>query len=220
MNEDYKTATANAEEWVYGLDWINRGVWEDRFIPDATVQSERDAAGIDPFGSNQVAMFHSHTWFMPEGLVDLPFEYGIAPLPFNQKGERIARLHADTFTIPKTAANQDAAWQVLKWLTAPEQIVDVCLIYGCIPARRSVQDQFSASLEERYPGIDHDVIYKSIDYLDNPNHESYVPEWGRINDIMNNNLGAVYQEPIDAQAVLDQTNAEIQAVLDEYWASQ
>jgi multiple sugar transport system substrate-binding protein len=220
MDAEYKTATANAEEWVYGLDWINRGVWEDHFIPDATVQSERDAAGVDPFGSNQVAMFHSHTWFMAEGLVDLPFEHGIAPLPFNQNGTRIARLHADTFTIPKTAANQEAAWEVLKWLTAPEQIVDVCLIYGCIPARQSVQEEFSAALEARYPGLDYNVIFESIDYLDAPNHESYVPEWGRINDIMNNNLGAVYQEPLDAQAVLDQTNAEIQAVLDEYWANQ
>ncbi len=217
---EYKTATANAEEWVYGLNWINQGVWEDHFIPDATVQAERDSSGIDPFGSNQVAMFHSHTWFMAEGLVDLPFEHGIAPLPFNQKGERIARLHADTFTIPKTAANQDAAWEVLKWLTAPEQIVDVCLIYGCIPARQSVQEEYNAALEERYPGLDYNVIFQSIDYLDNPNHESFVPEWGRINDIMNNNTGAVYQEPIDAQALLDQTNEEIQAVLDEHWANQ
>ena len=109
---------------------------------------------------------------------------------------------------------------MLKWLTAPEQIVDVCLIYGCIPARQSVQDRYTEALKERYPDLDHAVIYKSIDYLDNPNHESYVPEWGRINDIMNNNVGAVYQAPLDAQQVLDDTNAEIQKVLDDYWAAQ
>jgi multiple sugar transport system substrate-binding protein len=72
----------------------------------------------------------------------------------------------------------------------------------------------------RYGDLDYNVVFESINYLDNPNHESYVPEWGRVNDIMNNNLGAVYQEPIDVQTVLDQTNAEIQAVLDEYWANQ
>jgi multiple sugar transport system substrate-binding protein len=220
MTEDYKTATANAEEWVYGLDWFNKGVWEDRFIPDATIQAERDSSGVDPFGSNQVAMFYSHTWFMPEGLVDLPFGHGIAAAPFNQQGERIARIHADTFTIPKTAENQEEAWEVLKWLTAPEQIVDVCLVYGCIPARKSVEAAYTEQLAERYPGLDYDVIFKSIDYLDDPNHESFVPEWGRVSDIMTTNVGAVYQSPIDAQALLDQTNAEIQAVLDEYWAGQ
>jgi len=218
--EDYKTAVVNSEEWVYGLDWLNRAVWEDHFVPDATVQQERDAAGVDPFGSNQVAMFYSHTWFMAEGLVDLPFEYDFAPAPFNQKGQRIARIHADTFTIPKNAHNQEAAWEVLKWLTAPEQIVDVCLIYGCIPARRSVEMEFSKRLAEHYPNVDLDVIFAAIDYLDNPNHESFVPEWGRINDVLNNNFSAVYLGPIDAQAVLDRTNQEVQQILDEYWARQ
>jgi multiple sugar transport system substrate-binding protein len=218
--EDYRTAVVNSEEWVYGLDWLNRAVWEDHFVPDATVQQARDAAGVDPFGTNQVAMFYSHTWFMAEGLVDLPFEYDFAPAPFNQKGQRIARIHADTFTIPKNAQNQEAAWEVLKWLTAPEQIVDVCLIYGCIPARRSVETEFSKRLAERYPDVDLDVIFAAIDYLDNPNHESFVPEWGRINDVLNNNFSAVYLRPIDAKAVLDRTNQEVQQILDEYWARQ
>lgn len=219
-SEEYTVATANAEEWVYGLDWISKGVWEDHFIPDATVQEARDAAGVDPFGSNQVAMFNSHTWFMAEGLVDLPFAYDFAPAPFNQKGERIARIHADTFTIPKNAANQEAAWEVLKWLTAPEQIVDVCLIYGCIPARRSVGEAFQQRLAEKYPDADLSVVFGSIDYLDNPNHESYVPEWGRVNDVMNNNISAVYLGPVDAQAVLEQTNQELQQIFDDYWAKQ
>jgi hypothetical protein len=48
-----------------------------------------------------------------------------------------------------------------------------------------------------------------------------VPEWGRVADVLNNNLGAVYVAPIeDPPALLDQTNAEIQAILDEYWASR
>ncbi len=218
--EDYKTAVVNSEEWVYGLDWLNRAVWEDHFVPDATVQEARDSAGVDPFGSNQVAMFNSHTWFMAEGLVDLPFEYDFAPVPFNQKGERIARIHADTFTIPRNAANQEAAWEVLKWLTSPEQIVDVCLIYGCIPARRSVEAEFEQRLAERYPDADLDVVFAAIDYLDDPNHESFVPEWGRVNDVLNNAFSAVYLGPIDAQAVLDQANQEVQQILDDYWARQ
>ncbi|HRA64690.1 MAG TPA: extracellular solute-binding protein [Caldilinea sp.] len=218
--EDYRTAVANAEEWVYGLDWLSKAVWEDHFVPDASVQEARDAAGIDPFGSNQVAMFNSHTWFMSEGLVDLPFAYDFAPTPYNQQGGRIARIHADTFTIPKNASNQEAAWEVLKWLTAPEQIVEVCLIYGCIPARRSVADEFQQRLAEKYPDADLSIVFDSIDYLDNPNHESFVPEWGRVNDTMNNNFSAVYLGPVDAQAVLDQTNQELQQLFDDYWAKQ
>jgi multiple sugar transport system substrate-binding protein len=219
--DDYKTATANAEEWVYGLNWINNGIWEDHFIPDAAGQEAYYAVGGDPFGGGLVAMFYSHTWFMPEGLIDLPFEHDIAPMPFNQKGTRVARIHADTFTIPKEAENKEAAWEVLKWLTSPEHIIDVCLIYGCLPARESVTEDFTAALAERFPGLDYDVIFESINYLDNPNHEAFTPEWGRVQEAMENAFGQVYVGPIDdPQAVLDQANEEIQAILDEYWAGQ
>jgi multiple sugar transport system substrate-binding protein len=220
-SDDYKTAQVNAEEWVYGLQWLSDGVWKDYFIPNGATQEARDALGADPFGGGTTAMFYSHTWFMPEGLVDLPFEHDVAPLPFNQKGERIARIHADNFTIPKNAEHQQEAWEVMKWLVAPEQIVDVCLIYGCLPARKSVEEEYLAVLQERYPNLDYEVIFKSIDYLDNPNHESWVPAWGRVGDAINNAVSLVYSgAEKDAQKALDQANTEVQTILDEYWATQ
>jgi len=219
--DDFKTATANAAEWVYGMQWLSDGIWVDHFIPDYAGQEAYYAVGGDPFGGGLVAIFYSHTWFMPEGLVDLPFEHDIAPAPFNQDGTRIARIHADTFTIPQAAENKEAAWEVLKWLTAPEQIVDVCLIYGCIPARESVTEEFKAALSERFPGLDYDVIFEAIDYLDNPNHESWVPEWGRVGEAMDNSMDQIYSGvETDGKIVLDQANDEIQAILDEYWSKQ
>jgi multiple sugar transport system substrate-binding protein len=203
------------------MQWLSDGIWVDHFIPDYAGQEAYYAVGGDPFGGGLVGMFYSHTWFFPEGLVDLPFDYDIAPAPFNQKGTRIARIHADTFTIPQEAENKEAAWEVLKWLTGPDHIIDVCLIYGCIPARQSVSADFEAALAERFPGIDYDVIFESIDYLDDPNHESWVPEWGRIGDAMNNAIDQVFSGvELNGKTVLDQANDEIQAILDEYWSKQ
>jgi multiple sugar transport system substrate-binding protein len=140
---------------------------------------------------------------MSEGLNELPFKYDIAPLFYNQDGERIARIHADLFTMPKTAKNKDAAWEVMKWLVAPEQIVDVCKIYGCLPARKSSQEAYLNYMKERFPGIDYDVIFTAIDYLDSPHHESWVPEWGKVNDLLNNTATTIYTE-----AELDVPNLE------------
>ena len=218
--EDYKTAVVNSPEWVYGLQWLSDATWIDHFIPDAAGQDAYYAVGGDPFGGGLVAMFYSHSWFMSEGLVDLLFEYDIAPLPFNQKGERIARIHADTFVIPEGAKNKDAAWEFIKWMTDAERIIDVCEIYGCVPARRSVQAEYAQLLEERYPGLDYDVLFTAIDYLDNPNHESWVPKWGRVNDTLNTAWENILVEPVDAQSVLDDANDEVQAILDEYWAGR
>ncbi len=218
--DDYKTAVANSAEWIYGLQWISNGIWKDYFIPDYAGQEAYYAVGGDPFGGGLVAMFHSHTWFFPEGLVDLPFEYDIAAVPFNQKGTRVAPIHADNFTIPDAAEKKEAAWEVMKWLTSPEHISDVCQIYGCLPARESVEDEFRQVLAGLWPVLDLDVVYGAVDYLDNPHHESWVPEWGKVEDACNYGLDLVYSgENKDAKSVLDDVNGQIQAILDEYWAS-
>ena len=219
--DDYKTAVANSPEWIFGLQWISDGIWKDRFIPDLTGQEAYYAVGGDPFGGGLVAMFHSHTWFFPEGLVDLPFEYDIASVPFNSKGTRVATIHADNFTMPEAAENKEAAWEVMKWLTSPEHISDVCLIYGCIPARRSVESEFRTVLGSTWPALDLDVVFTAIDYLDYPQHESWVPEWGKIEDTMNFAMENIYSgENTDAQSVLDSANTEVQNILDEYWQNQ
>ncbi|MCK5793370.1 MAG: extracellular solute-binding protein, partial [Anaerolineales bacterium] len=217
---DYKTAVANSEEWVYGLQWLSDGIWVDHFIPDATGQDAYYAVGGDPLGGGLVAMFYSHTWFMGEGLVDLPFEIDLAPLPYNQKGERISRIHADTYVIPEGAANKEGAWEFIKWMTSAEKIVEVCQVYGCVPARYSAEEGYSEMLAENYPGMDFEVLFKANEYLDAPNHESFVPEWGRVNDALNVAFEHILIEAIDAQTVLDAANAEVQAILDEYWAGQ
>jgi multiple sugar transport system substrate-binding protein len=217
---DYKTATVDSPEWEQGLQWISDGVWKDHFIGNADAQAAASAAGADPFGPGTTAMFYSHTWFMAEGLHGLSFAADIAPVPFNPKGNRIARIDADNFTIPKDAKHKQEAWEVMKWLTSPEIIVDVCRIYGCIPARKSVQAKNIEQLKTDYPGIDYDVIFKSIDYLDNPNNEAWIPEWGKVEDALNNSLSLVYSgQEKDAKKVLADSQVEVQKILDEYWAT-
>jgi multiple sugar transport system substrate-binding protein len=218
---DYRTAKVNSPEWVQGLQWLSDGIWKDHFIADVNGQMANETMTGDPFGGKSVAMFYSHTWFMSEGLVDLPFEYDFAPLPFNFKGTRVARVHADGFAMSASAKNQDEAWEVLKWLTSPEIIQDVCAIYGCLPARKSVEAANRAKMAERYPNTDLDVVFNAINYLDVPQHESYVPAYGKLEDALENARGLIYSgENKDAQSVLDTANADVQKILDEYWASQ
>lgn len=221
-DEEMKVALVNSEEYKYGLEWLNNAIWVDHFMADSSGQEAFYAVAGDPFGSELTSMFYSHTWFMPEGLVDLPFEYDFAAAPLNHKGTRIARIHADTFYIPKDFAHQEASWEVLKWLTAPEQIVDVCLVYGCLPARQSVADEYTTQMAARYGDHNYDVIYSAIDYLDNPHHESWMPDVERANDILASEVyDLVFTEQVDdTAALLEETNVKIQDIFDSYWASQ
>lgn len=221
--DDYKTAVANNEFWVEGLQWHSDAIHVDHFFPGPDGVAAYESAGIGtPLDGGLLGMFHSHTWYLTElGFDGINFEVQIAPVPFNSSGGRVATIHADNFTIPAASEHKEEAWEVMKWLTAPEQIVDVCLIYGCIPGRMSVSDDFRAALEANFPGLNYDVIFESINYLDNPNHESWVPQWGRVEDTMAFAQNTIFTgDNTDAQAVLDEANATIQALLDEYWESQ
>ena len=151
----------------------------------------------------------------------MTFKWDIAPVPFNAKGERIAQVDADVFSMPKDAKNKDEAWEVMKWLLEPENNLELCKIYGCMPARKSTETDYKAYLAETYPNLDLDVMFNATNYLDIPNHESWVPEYGKVNDALSNAQQQILtiDQDHDAASVLNATNAEVQKILDEYWAN-
>jgi multiple sugar transport system substrate-binding protein len=218
--DDFKTAIVNQKEWVEGLQWLSDGIWVDHFIADAAGQAIASSMGNgDPFSTGMAAMFLSHTWFMPEGLAGITFDYDIAPVPVSPSGKRIVRSDIDGFAMVNAADEKEAAFEFMSWLVQPEQIVDVCLVYGCLPPEPSTEATFRAIMEEKWPGLDYDVIYNSFAYLDNPHSDAYVVAQQRIAEVMDNALSLVYSgEETDAQAILDKANTDIQAILDEYWA--
>lgn len=221
-SEDMRTALVNSDEYKYGLNWLNNAIWVDHFMADSAGQEAFYAVGGDPFGGGLTSMFYSHTWFMPEGLIDLPFDYDFAASPYSQKGTRIARIHADTFYMLADYPHKEAAWEVMKWLTSEENIVEVCLIYGCLPARKSVEDEYTAQMQARYGDHNYDVIFEAIDYLDDPHHESWMPNVDRANDLLGSEIyDLVFTSQIpDTDALLESVNSQLQAIFDEYWAGQ
>jgi multiple sugar transport system substrate-binding protein len=222
LTEDktFKKAIVNQPEWVQGLQWLSDGIWKDHFIPDAAGQSIYAAMGNgDPFSTGVVAMFLTHTWYMPEGLSGITFDYDIAPVPVAPSGKRIVRSDIDGFAMVNSADEKDAAFQFISWLVAPEQIIDVCQVYGCLPPVQAVEEEYRAIMEQRWPGLDYDVIYNGFKYLDNPHSDAYVVEQRVINEALDNAMSLVYSgEETDAKKILDKVNADIQAILDEHWS--
>ena len=220
--DEFKTADINKPEWIAGLKWLHDGAWVDHFIPDSAGQATYSAMGSgDPFSTGMAAMFLTHTWYMPEGLTGITFPYDIAPVPVPPSGNRIVRSDIDGFAIVEQADEKDAAFEFLTWLVQEEQIVDVCKVYGCLPANESAEDEFKAVMEEKWPGLDYDVIYNGFNYLDNPHSDSYVVEQQKIAGVLNNMMSIVYTDPnADPEALLNEANVEVQGILDAYWAEQ
>jgi multiple sugar transport system substrate-binding protein len=217
---DYKTAIVNDPTWVACLQWYSDGIWKDHFMPDNTAISAMDPENGDLFAIGADAMWTTNSWYMSETMNGLPFKWDLAPVPFNSTGKRIAQVDADVYAIPSAAKNKDEAWEVMKWLLEPENNLELCDMYGCMPARKSTETAYNAVLAERYPNADLSVFFNAATYLDVPNHESWVPEYGTINEALGNALSKILtvDEDHDAKSVLDATNAELQKILDAYWS--
>jgi multiple sugar transport system substrate-binding protein len=197
--------------WREAAHWYYDGMWKDHFIPtDSYVNSDLLAQG-NTFGSGNVAMNPIHTWYTCcfEGV-----NWDVAAIP-SYKGNITAKLHADTFGILKASKNPDAAFAVYSLMTT-EFAEELTQIYGAFPAKTSAQPAAIAKLQESFPNADWQVFVDALNYPDNPNHESGMPNFLKAQDTYNT-FGSKYQSTpdLDLDAELDALRDQLQAVFDE-----
>ena len=73
-------------------------------------------------------------------------------------------------------------------------------------------------MKAEYPDVNFDMYLQSVEYLDTPNHESWVPDYNRQIDAMNTAYDLVASgENTNVQEVLDNLAAECQGYIDEWW---
>jgi len=173
--------TAQIPDYVtQGETWFNDGVWKNHFIPtQAQISSALLGAGGE-FGSGNLAINESHTWFTccvapPKGTKQFDFGFAINPLV---NGKITAPLHADTFSILKSTKVPDAAW---KALTAMVASTDLLTTYGAMPADQTKQKAWEATIDKGFPGIklDWSVPEAMLAYPDVPNHQSWMPDYAK-----------------------------------------
>ncbi len=222
MSADYKTAQMNSGAWVEAMQWVADRIWKDH-ISASDEQSGvfYDTAG-DPFGSGMLGMWESHSWmaYTFDGWTDA-FNWDVAAIPAGPHGDIVANIDADTFAIPKSSKHPDEAWEVAKWMAQPDILLRLAKIWGSLPARKSISDSWLDEMQASYPDVNFQVFIDSIDYLDAPNNEAWVPNYGKVNDAIENARALVLTgENTNVQEVMDALNDEVQGYLDEYWASR
>jgi multiple sugar transport system substrate-binding protein len=199
------------EVWREAAKWHYAAMWDDYFMPnDSYVNSDLLAQG-NTFGSGHVAMVPIHTWYT------CCFEqvnWDVAAIP-SYEGNITAKMHADTFGILKGSENPEEAFTVLGLMLgrfAPQLLA----VYGGLPARASLQDEALANMAASFPDADLNVFIESMNYPDNPNHESGMPNFLKASDRYST-FGGLYQSTpdLDLDAETDTLIEDLQAIFDE-----
>lgn len=208
------------EQWREGAKWVYEGMWTDHFYPtDAYQQSDVLRQG-NPFQSGNVALAHVHTWFMAPwalGPDTIDFVWDTAAVP-EYNGKVTAKMHADTFCITKGSKNPEAAFTVLTYLLSEEVVPGLIKIYGGMPARLALQDNYMENyVAETFPDltVNTQVIMDSISYPDNPNHEDWIPSFQESSEAYTETWTKLAQEPgLDVDAELDALVEKLQTIFD------
>ena len=176
----------------------------------------------DPMSPGIVANWEIQSWIeYAYPTWNEAFNWDIAAIP-SMNGLINAQADFDIFTITKSSKHPKEAWEVAKWLIAPEQMTRLAPSYGCIPSRKSLAASWLEEKQALYPNVDFQVIIDAMAYADFPiNHEGWTPAFNQVVDAFTVVEQSILEsKDADVPALLDAAQAEIQGYLDEYWATR
>ncbi|HUS15842.1 MAG TPA: sugar ABC transporter substrate-binding protein [Chloroflexia bacterium] len=193
--------------WRAAWKWYYDSVWTKHYAPNADYQNSDLLAKGNPFKSGNVAMAHSHTWYTCCFEID-KMNWDIAVMP-TINGKVTAKLHGDTFAILSQSKNQKAAFKVL---TAMVVDPDLEQIYGGLPAKAEDRPAFFKAFDARVGSnkIDWTVAEEMLKYPDLPNHESWLPNLIKANDLFGKFRTLMDQTPgLNMDAEVDKLQTQL-----------
>jgi hypothetical protein len=100
-----------------------------------------------------------------------------------------------------------------------EAALQLLRTYGAYPALPDIQDDFIASIQERYPLAQHlEIIPDMLAYAVSPHHESYYPNFNRGQQRFNDFRTLLYGDTgasIDLEAEIERLEADLRAIIAE-----
>ena len=164
------------------------------------------------FSSGKVAMATTHLWYtccIDKATVP---SWNVAVMP-SYNGKVTSKMHGDTFAILGGTKHPKEAFKVYTYMLTTGS-ADLYKIYGGLPARKSQQTDFFASLDEKFAPVkaNWQVALDSIPFMDVPNHELGTPNYAKTFDLFSS-LGSDFRSNPDLK--FDERIATFKTELDK-----
>jgi len=161
MNKDYTIPTFNSQEGIAALEFFDQALNVDK---SAYVSTGYD--GQNHFLAGNVAMIEgSSVSYVFMKNAEITFNLGIAAVPVDKTKKNIISGTNIAIFNKNNKQKSQAAWEFIKWFTAPEQTAKFSALTYYMPVRRSAftQSHIQAMLEE-HPGLTE--VYQQLEFAE------------------------------------------------------
>jgi multiple sugar transport system substrate-binding protein len=204
-------------EWRAAWRFFYNGIWKDHFMMNLDSKNTPEFGQGNPYNSGKVAMGYTHLWYTccldaGANAKVKNWQAGVVP---SYKGKQTAKLHADTFRIVKTSKVKDEAFQAMWWLMNQPELLET---YGAFPAQEKLQAGFKANIEKKYAPnkINWSTITDGLKHVDTPNHESVLPNFLKVKDLLAKYETKIYSIPtLNLEKEIADMKNELQRAYDE-----
>lgn len=145
MNEDNTEATANTPEVIEGLELVQS------MLQDGSAAYATDLGagwGGEAFGTGVSAMTIEGNWIKGAMENDYPdVDYQVVELPEGSAGPGTLTF-TQCWGIAADSAHQDAAVDLVTYLTQPEQQMEFADAFGVMPSRQAAAEDFASAYPE------------------------------------------------------------------------
>ena len=221
VSVDGTKSIVDSKQYVDWMKFEKDTIWTWHIRANPTQGGAFYTNAGDPMGSGMVGMEEMHAWMGGSWPAwTEKFTWDMAAIPGGPNGKVLSMVDADTAVMPAAGKNPNEAWEVMKWFFEKEQYDTLIANYSCLPADKESMASWSSKLSSKYPGVDFQVFLDAMDYTETYNHESWKPNYPKINTEMTKAHDAITNGTnLDVDALMKETSTAVQALIDEYWAA-
>ncbi len=152
--EDRTECLLGSSEAQAALQWVYDLMWEDRAMLDPLSIGGLTDPSMEQWAAQRFAMHEDG--FYPQRTLEAVaggFEFRYSEVPLGPAGRRVLGT-TDGYVIYSGSEQQDAAWELAKFLSGPEFQELQVTTTARLPGRQSVLDRYEALVLSRFPELE------------------------------------------------------------------
>jgi multiple sugar transport system substrate-binding protein len=205
FNADKTEVTLDSPANVETLQWMVDKVATYHVTPtDAEMAGQGDG---DLFKAGKIAMLRTGIWMFGDFSANAPFNWDIALEP--GKTNKAHHFFANGVAVSATSANQQAAYEWLKFLTSSKEAVDIRIKAGWELPAVSDPAYVQGYLDQPKPES-REVVFQALDTAVTP---PVIDNWNQLTDIVGKELEAAKLGQKTPQQALTDAAAAVKGIL-------